>query len=95
MVVVTISKKHFNNNDYLNIKQRLSDLRWDEVDDYNNYYSFCKNSNYSIDILNPVNTKHYTRDGENVNFDSLDYWYFAMYYNKLGINNCIDFYKNK
>ena len=95
LVVVTIAKKNFNNNDYLKIRNKLFKLGWDEVDNYDNYYNFCKNSNYSIDILNPVNTNHYTRNGDKVNFDSMDYWYFAMYYNKLGINNCMDFYKNK
>ena len=33
---------------------------------------------YSIDILNPIHCRHYTREGDEVNFKSKDYWYFAL-----------------
>lgn len=64
----------------------------DFVDSYDNYYNFCKTNNYSIDILNPIHDRHYAREGDEVNFKNKDYWYFAIYYNKFGVNNCMEYY---
>ncbi|ENX06139.1 MULTISPECIES: hypothetical protein [Acinetobacter] len=92
LLVVKIKKQDFSSRDYEDVKKELLDRKWDLVDSYNSYYNFCKTNYYSIDILNPIYDKHYTRDGEEVNFKSKDYWYFALYYNKLGINNCMEYY---
>ncbi|MDP7801862.1 hypothetical protein, partial [Acinetobacter baumannii] len=78
--------------DYNDVKNKLLSRKWDFVDSYDNYYNFCKTNNYSIDILNPIHDRHYTRDGDEVNFKSKDYWYFALYFNKLGVNNCMEYY---
>lgn len=32
------------------------------------------------------------REGDEVNFKNKDYWYFAIYYNKFGVNNCMEYY---
>jgi hypothetical protein len=92
LLVVKIKKQDFSSRDYEGVKKELLDRKWDLVDSYNSYYNFCKTNHYSIDILNPIYDKHYTRDGEEVNFKSKDYWYFAVYYNKLGVNNCMEYY---
>lgn len=92
LLVVKIKKQDFSSRDYEGVKKELLDRKWDLVDSYNSYYIFCKTNHYSIDILNPIYDKHYTRDGEEVNFKSKDYWYFAIYYNKLGVNNCMEYY---
>ena len=94
LVVWKISKENFSNNDYEKIKKALLADKWSLIDSYNNYYSFCKTNDYSVDILNPIYSKHYSRDGDEVNFTSNDYWYFAFYYNKLGINTCMEYYRN-
>ncbi|MDO7228300.1 hypothetical protein [Acinetobacter nosocomialis] len=92
LIVIKINKENFSINDYDKIKNKLLSKKWDFVDSYDNYYNFCKTNNYSIDILNPIRDRHYTREGDEVNFKSKDYWYFAIYYNKLGVNNCMEYY---
>ncbi|MFW1838283.1 hypothetical protein ACG9XS_06815 [Acinetobacter gyllenbergii] len=92
LLVVKIKKQDFSSKDYEGVKNDLIKRRWDLVDSYNSYYNFCKNNYYSVGILNPIYDKHYTRDGEEVNFKNKDYWYFALYYNKLGVNNCMEYY---
>ncbi|MDC5041743.1 hypothetical protein NRA10_06020 [Acinetobacter baumannii] len=92
LIVIKINKENFSINDYNDVKNKLLSRKWDFVDSYDNYYNFCKTNNYSIDILNPIHDRHYTRDGDEVNFKSKDYWYFALYFNKLGVNNCIEYY---
>lgn len=92
LIVIKINKENFSINDYNDVKNKLLSRKWDFVDSYDNYYNFCKNNNYSIDILNPIHDRHYTRDGDEVNFKSKDYWYFALYFNKLGVNNCMEYY---
>ncbi|CAA0264111.1 hypothetical protein [Acinetobacter baumannii] len=86
LIVIKINKENFSINDYNDVKNKLLSRKWDFVDSYDNYYNFCKTNNYSIDILNPIHDRHYTRDGDEVNFKSKDYWYFALYFNKLGVN---------
>lgn len=68
LLVVKIKKQDFSSRDYEGVKKELLDRKWDLVDSYNSYYNFCKTNHYSIDILNPIYDKHYTRDGEEVNF---------------------------
>ncbi|AVI33653.1 MULTISPECIES: hypothetical protein [Acinetobacter] len=92
LIVIKINKENFSINDYNDVKNKLLSRKWDFVDSYDNYYNFCKTNNYSIDILNPIHDRHYTRDGDEVNFKSKDYWYFALYFNKLGVNNCMEYY---
>ncbi|MEF3807421.1 hypothetical protein [Acinetobacter baumannii] len=92
LLVIKINKENFSINDYNDVKNKLLSRKWDFVDSYDNYYNFCKTNNYSIDILNPIHDRHYTRDGDEVNFKSKDYWYFALYFNKLGVNNCMEYY---
>ncbi|SUU25778.1 Uncharacterised protein [Acinetobacter baumannii] len=92
LIVIKINKENFSINDYNDVKNKLLSRKWDFVDSYDNYYNFCKTNNYSIDILNPIHDTHYTRDGDEVNFKSKDYWYFALYFNKLGVNNCMEYY---
>ncbi|WP_442881243.1 hypothetical protein [Acinetobacter sp. ESBL14] len=92
LLVVKIKKQDFSSKDYEGVKNDLIKRRWDLVDSYNSYYNFCKNNYYSVDILNPIYDKHYTRGGEEVNFKNKGYWYFALYYNKLGVNNCMEYY---
>lgn len=92
LLVVEIKKQDFFSKDYEGIKNDLLKRKWDLVDSYNSYYNFCKTNHYSIDILNPIYDKHYTRDGEGVNFKRKEYWYFALYYNKLGVNNYMGYY---
>ncbi|EXD52248.1 hypothetical protein, partial [Acinetobacter baumannii] len=87
LIVIKINKENFSINDYNDVKNKLLSRKWDFVDSYDNYYNFCKTNNYSIDILNPIHDRHYTRDGDEVNFKSKDYWYFALYFNKLGVDN--------
>ncbi|EHU3036529.1 hypothetical protein AW791_RS14315, partial [Acinetobacter baumannii] len=77
LIVIKINKENFSINDYNDVKNKLLSRKWDFVDSYDNYYNFCKTNNYSIDILNPIHDRHYTRDGDEVNFKSKDYWYFA------------------
>ena len=89
LLVVKIKKQDFSSKDYEGVKNDLLKRKWDLVD---SYYNFCKTNHYSIDILNPIYNKHYIRDGEEVNFKSKDYWYFELYYNKLGVNNCMEYY---
>ncbi|EXE28931.1 hypothetical protein J564_2899 [Acinetobacter baumannii 1525283] len=92
LIVIKINKENFSINDYNDVKNKLLSRKWDFVDSYDNYYNFCKTNNYSIDILNPIHDRHYTRDGDEVNFKSKDYWYFALYFNKLGVDNCMEYY---
>ncbi|WP_457968870.1 hypothetical protein [Acinetobacter calcoaceticus] len=92
VIVIKIDKENFSINDYDKVKNKLLSKKLDFVDSYDNYYIFCKTNNYSIDILNPIHDRHYTREGDEVNFKSKDYWYFAIYYNKLGVNNCMEYY---
>ncbi|HAV3170638.1 hypothetical protein NQ777_04460 [Acinetobacter baumannii] len=92
LIVIKINKENFSINDYNDVKNKLLSRKWDFVDSYDNYYNFCKTNNYSIDILNPIHDRNYTRDGDEVNFKSKDYWYFALYFNKLGVNNCMEYY---
>ncbi|MDC5237908.1 hypothetical protein NRA21_17455, partial [Acinetobacter baumannii] len=80
LIVIKINKENFSINDYNDVKNKLLSRKWDFVDSYDNYYNFCKTNNYSIDILNPIHDRHYTRDGDEVNFKSKDYWYFALYF---------------
>lgn len=92
LIVIKINKENFSINDYDKIKNKLLSKNWDFVDSYDNYYNFCKTNNYSIDILNPIHDRHYTREGDEVNFKSKDYWCFALYCNKLEVNNCMEYY---
>ncbi|MBR7692049.1 hypothetical protein WDA43_17360 [Acinetobacter nosocomialis] len=69
LIVIKINKENFSINDYDKIKNKLLSKNWDFVDSYDNY---------SIDILNPIHCRHYTREGDEVNFKSKDYWYFAL-----------------
>ncbi|MDC4635084.1 hypothetical protein OHV71_18025 [Acinetobacter baumannii] len=92
LIVIKINKENFSINDYDKIKNKLLSKKWDFVDSYDNYYDFCKTNNYSIDILNPIHDKHYVREGDEVNFKNKDYWYFTIYYNKFGVNNCMEYY---
>ncbi|GAA5561559.1 hypothetical protein Asch03_03064 [Acinetobacter schindleri] len=92
LIVIKINKENFSINDYDKIKNKLLSKNWDFVDSYDNCYNFCNTNNYSIDILNPIHGRHYTREGDEINFKSKDYWYFALYYNKLGVNNYVEYY---
>ncbi|AJF81075.1 hypothetical protein A7907_08830 [Acinetobacter baumannii] len=76
----------------MRLKNKLLSGKWDFVDSYDNYYNFCKTNNYSIDILNPIHDRNYTRESDEVDFKSKDYWYFALYNDKLGVNNCMEYY---
>lgn len=75
----------------MRLKNKLLSGKWDFVDSYDNYYIFCKTNNYSIDILNPIHDRNYTRESDEVDFKSKDYWY-ALYNDKLGVNNCMEYY---
>ncbi|HEJ0082716.1 TPA: hypothetical protein SLO34_003595, partial [Acinetobacter baumannii] len=66
LIVIKINKENFSINDYNDVKNKLLSRKWDFVDSYDNYYNFCKTNNYSIDILNPIHDRHYTRDGDEV-----------------------------
>lgn len=46
----------------MRLKNKLLSGKWDFVDSYDNYYNFCKTNNYSIDILNPIHDRNYTRE---------------------------------
>ncbi|WP_289334643.1 hypothetical protein, partial [Acinetobacter baumannii] len=92
LIVIKINKENFSINDYDKIKNKLLSKKWDFFDSYDNYYNFCKTNNYSIDILNPIHDRHYAREGDEVNFKNKDYWYFAIYYNKFGVNSCMEYY---
>lgn len=71
---------------------KLKKLLSKNLDFVDSYYNFCNTNNYSIDILNPIHDRNYTREGDEVNFKSKDYWCFALYYNKLEVNNCVEYY---
>lgn len=91
LIVVTIPKDHFNSNDYEKIKNKLIRNKWVNIDNFDNYYSFCNSEKYFIGILNPINKAHYARDGSQITFDNSNVWYFAFYYNNFGVNDCEEY----
>lgn len=92
MSLIRIKKSDIHSMNLEGIYNKMINEKWYEVYNDGKYKAFCINNNNKIAFINFDETRHLLKSGDYINIDDPSKITVTFYYNRLGINDCEDFF---
>lgn len=94
-MVIDISKKNMNFNEFKKVQKKLNKNGWKLVDQNDGLFKYCINEYQILSILFPSNDNHYDSKGNIFKYDDKNNWALELYFNAYGIEYCMGYYDEK